>query len=77
MTKDKLERALEINTRLNELDDILRKINEPYYVHFRIYGVDKNNKTCYITDLPTEAVVLLRNWYSDQWGKLKEEFEAL
>jgi hypothetical protein len=77
MTKEKLERAMEINARLNELDDILRKLNEPCYDHFRIHGVDMRNQAYYITDLPTEAVVMLRNWYSDQWGKLKEEFEAL
>ena len=77
MTKEKLERATELNTRLNELDDILRNINKPCYDHFKIHGVDKNYQSYYITDLPTEAVVMLRNWYSDQWNKLKEEFDAL
>ena len=77
MTKDKLERAIEINTRLNELDDILSKLNKPCYDNFRIHGVDKSHQSYYITTLPTEAIALLRDWYSDQWAKLKEEFEAL
>ena len=77
MTKEKLERAIEINTRLNELNDILRKLNEPCYDSFRIHGVDEDRQSHNITDLPTEAVVMLRNWYSDQWNKLKEEFDAL
>ena len=78
MTKEKLERATELNTRLNELDDILSKINKPLYDHITICGTFNNDLNSeYITDLPTEAVVMLRNWYSDQWNKLKEEFDAL
>lgn len=78
MTKEKLERAIELNERMNELDDILRNLNRPLYDHITICGSYNNDiNRDYITDLPTEAVVMLRNWYSDQWNKLKEEFDAL
>ena len=77
MTNDKLDKAIAIRKKMSEYDDIIKMLNDNQYDHFNIHGVCSDGVSDYIDLLPDDCLKAVKQWYIDEWIKLKEEFEKI
>ena len=77
MTDVKLDEAIAIRKKITEYDDIIKMLNSDQYDHFVIHGVCCDGVSDYIDLLPDECLKAVKQWYIDEWAKLKEEFKKI
>lgn len=77
MTNDKLDKAIATRKKMSEYDDIIKMLNNNQYDHFNIHGVYSDGVSDYIDLLPDDCLKVVKQWYIDEWIKLKEEFEKI
>ena len=77
MTDEQLEKANGIRNKISECENILKELNSDEYDHFVIRGVASDGVSDYIDLIPKECLQAVKQWYADEWIKLKEEFKVL
>ena len=77
MTIETLNKAMELNHKIEECDEVLKNLNSDAYDHYTVHGVCSDGVSDYIDLLPKEALKALKQWYIDEGIRLREEFKVL
>lgn len=77
MTDVKLDEAIAIRKKITEYDGIIKMLNDEQYDHFVIHGVYCDGISDYIDLLSNECLKAVKQWYTNECEKLKEEFKKI
>ena len=74
MTDAKFNELVTIKKNIENCEDMLKKLNDDQYNHFFIKGACDDGIADYIDIIPNDCLKVIKQWYSDEWIKLKDEF---